>query len=195
MAAPAADFAPVQQPVAQPQFNGVGGNYAAQESSQGFVGTGFGEDSYFEPEFAGDPWAAEDAGGSMFQPRYPQDAPVSPSGMPLDDGFGAASAAAQAVAAAGIPVAQLIDVSTGDTYDVRGTVCMLGRESDCDIRVLDANVSRHHATFTFENGEWVLEDLNSTNGTQINHHRISRTPIHSGDVIIVGVTKLQFQER
>ena len=94
-----------------------------------------------------------------------------------------------------IPAAALIDISTGDTYLVKGHEVLLGREDDCDVRILDANVSRHHAAFIFENGRWNLEDLGSTNGTSVNHRRISRTVLADGDILVVGVTKLKFQER
>lgn len=94
-----------------------------------------------------------------------------------------------------IPAAALIDISTGDTYLVKGHEVMLGREDDCDVRILDANVSRHHAAFVFENGRWTIEDLGSTNGTSVNHRRISRTVLADGDILVVGVTKLKFQAR
>ncbi|TAN45472.1 MAG: FHA domain-containing protein [Nitrospirae bacterium] len=41
-------------------------------------------------------------------------------------------------------------------------------------------ISRRHVRFTFENGGWLIEDLNSTNGTYLNGNRLAanaKTPV------------------
>lgn len=42
---------------------------------------------------------------------------------------------------------------------------ILGRRRDCDVVLSDPGVSRRHARLFFRDGSWVLEDLDSTNGT------------------------------
>ena len=114
---------------------------------------------------------------------------------PFDDSPAPAPMAGSGLGGGGGASAQLTDVSTGEVYEVHSGGCTLGREEGCEVRILDANVSRRHASLDYGTNGWWIEDLNSTNGTQINHHRISRAPLRSGDVLTVGVTKLQFQER
>ncbi len=60
--------------------------------------------------------------------------------------------------------------------------------------VEDTNTSHRHARITVEDGECRIEDLNSTNGTQVNGHELTTfvpTPIAPGDVICFGAIQLQ----
>ncbi|NNE98982.1 MAG: FHA domain-containing protein [Pyrinomonadaceae bacterium] len=67
---------------------------------------------------------------------------------------------------------------------------------DLDAHDPEAKVSRKHARIIFRNGEYLLEDLGSTNGTFINRGRrlIPGAPqkLSEGDEIIVGKTFLRF---
>ena len=67
---------------------------------------------------------------------------------------------------------------------------------DLDAHDPEAKVSRKHARILFRNGEYLLEDLGSTNGTFINRGRrlIPGAPqkLSEGDEIIVGKTFLRF---
>lgn len=67
---------------------------------------------------------------------------------------------------------------------------------DLDSDDPEAKVSRRHARITFTDGNYLLEDLGSTNGTFINRgKRLSagtRQPLNDGDEIIVGKTFLRF---
>lgn len=54
---------------------------------------------------------------------------------------------------------------------------IIGRSPDADIRIDDPSVSRRHARVFCNNGSWVLEDLNSRNGTRLNGRTISRAPL------------------
>ena len=58
---------------------------------------------------------------------------------------------------------------------------MIGRDTKCDLSVMDEALSAHHARLTHHHGQWWLEDLNSTNGTYLNHERLT-TPA----VVITG---------
>jgi S1-C subfamily serine protease len=51
----------------------------------------------------------------------------------------------------------------------------IGREGDCAIALGDyTGVSRHHARLLRENGEWIIEDLGSTNGVRVNGQKVRR---------------------
>lgn len=63
----------------------------------------------------------------------------------------------------------------------------IGKAPDNDIVVDDAHVSRHHAQLSRnEEGGWVLEDLDSTNGTFVNGDQIVRKPVVATDDIQLG---------
>lgn len=49
----------------------------------------------------------------------------------------------------------------------------IGREPNNDIELPDQRVSRHHAVIWAEQGTWRIRDLDSANGTFIDHARVS----------------------
>ncbi len=64
---------------------------------------------------------------------------------------------------------------------------LIGRGTDCDLRLPLSDVSRHHCLIRIRGKEIALMDLGSANGTFVNGQRIrSQTPLHSGDQIRVG---------
>jgi Protein of unknown function (DUF3662)/FHA domain len=80
----------------------------------------------------------------------------------------------------------------GRSHALEGNRVVLGRSKDTDIRVEDANVSRRHAELRREGADWWLVDLDSTNGTELNGRRISRSKLADGDTITLGATELSF---
>jgi pSer/pThr/pTyr-binding forkhead associated (FHA) protein len=54
---------------------------------------------------------------------------------------------------------------------------MLGRDTNCDLSVMDDALSAHHARITFHHGQWWLEDLNSTNGTYLNNEKLNTAAV------------------
>jgi serine/threonine protein kinase len=51
---------------------------------------------------------------------------------------------------------------------------VIGRDSGCDIRVEASNVSRKHARLTLRYSDWMIEDLDSSNGTWVSGERINQ---------------------
>jgi hypothetical protein len=68
----------------------------------------------------------------------------------------------------------------------------LGRSDDCEIQIPSNRVSRRHASLHWVNKRWVLEDLNSTHGTEVNGLRISKHELSDGERIGVGEYELVF---
>ncbi len=69
-------------------------------------------------------------------------------------------------------------------YPLEQRSLLIGRSSSCDIPVQVGHASREHARIIEKNGEVILEDLHSTNGTFVNNTRIhSATVLKPGDVI------------
>ncbi len=62
-------------------------------------------------------------------------------------------------------------------------VLTVGRLSSNHIRVDNKRVSRLHAKIRQENGEWVIEDVDSVNGLIYQGHRVERLTLTNGDVI------------
>ncbi|MCG8351728.1 MAG: FHA domain-containing protein [Chloroflexales bacterium] len=60
----------------------------------------------------------------------------------------------------------------------------------------DAGVSRRHAIISFQNGVFVVEDLESANGTFINGDQLQphvHTPLHHGDELKLGTLILRIE--
>ncbi len=65
---------------------------------------------------------------------------------------------------------------------------LVGRQPESNLVLRDNRVSRQHSKFVFENGHWVLEDLNSRHGTWVNGERIARHILGNSDRIDFGVS-------
>src|ERR1700693_3456135 len=64
---------------------------------------------------------------------------------------------------------------------------LIGRGPDCDLRVNDEDVSRHHCEIVVRGQEATLSDLGSRNGTFVNGKRVlSQVALVSSDVIGLG---------
>lgn len=128
---------------------------------------------------------------------------------------GAVGAAAAGAAAAGtshprmnLPQAQplratLTDRATGQAFTLSASNIKLGRETDNDIVIRDMGASRYHATITRGQDCWILTDLNSTNGTEVQNrsgHTVldgnaaKSVALRSGDIITIGETKYIFAQ-
>ena len=70
---------------------------------------------------------------------------------------------------------------------VTGRRFVVGRWDDVDLRLAFRGVSKQHAALSLNEGGLSVADLNSTNGTFVNGHRISaETPLMAGDVVQFG---------
>jgi len=69
----------------------------------------------------------------------------------------------------------------------------IGRSRQADVVVNDPNVSREHAEIRPRGGSWVITDLGSTNGSQLNGRRIDASEVlRSGDEIELGASLMTF---
>jgi pSer/pThr/pTyr-binding forkhead associated (FHA) protein len=68
---------------------------------------------------------------------------------------------------------------------------VIGRGSDCQIRLDDDYSSTRHARLFQSEGQWWVEDLGSTNGTYLDGQRVTRpVPAEIGGSIRIGRTTL-----
>src|SRR5579875_791946 len=79
------------------------------------------------------------------------------------------------------------------TYELVTPITLLGRGTDCDLRLVDPGVSRHHAELRVEGGNVVLVDLGSTNGTFVNGQPVKHVALADGMQIMLGRTTLIFR--
>ncbi|MBI4692913.1 MAG: FHA domain-containing protein [Gammaproteobacteria bacterium] len=65
-----------------------------------------------------------------------------------------------------------------------GPLVVIGRAPECTLSIDSPNVSRRHARLQAAQGQWILEDLGSMNGTFVNGQRIDApVTLKSGDRI------------
>ncbi|MFF3908228.1 FHA domain-containing protein [Streptomyces sp. NPDC001848] len=85
---------------------------------------------------------------------------------------------------------------TGTTVALQGQTITLGRAHDSTI-VLDDDYasSRHARIYPDRDGQWIVEDLGSTNGTYLDRTRLtSPTPIPLGAPIRIGKTVIELRK-
>ncbi|GHD18526.1 FHA domain-containing protein [Streptomyces violarus] len=85
---------------------------------------------------------------------------------------------------------------TGTTVALQGQTITLGRAHDSTI-VLDDDYasSRHARIYPDRDGQWIVEDLSSTNGTYLDRNRLTTpTPIALGAPIRIGKTVIELRK-
>jgi pSer/pThr/pTyr-binding forkhead associated (FHA) protein len=70
----------------------------------------------------------------------------------------------------------------------------IGRSAECDIQLGVPNVSRKHALVLVHNEEYLIEDLQSTNGVFVNGIKVVKCVLRNNDQIEIGGVKLVFNE-
>jgi pSer/pThr/pTyr-binding forkhead associated (FHA) protein len=65
---------------------------------------------------------------------------------------------------------------------------IIGRSSDLDMVLVEDMVSRKHAKISTSNGQVIIQDLGSTNGTFVNGEKIKRVRLREGDRILIGTS-------
>lgn len=70
----------------------------------------------------------------------------------------------------------------------------IGRDTGSDLVLSDPGISRRHARVQASGGEYVLRDLQSTNGTFLNGTRVEQAHISIGDVVTLGNTRLLVEQ-
>jgi len=63
---------------------------------------------------------------------------------------------------------------------------IVGRNTDCAIRIPVSSVSRQHCEITLEDHKAVIKDLGSSNGTYVNRAMVAEHTLASGDHICIG---------
>ncbi|MBI3268058.1 MAG: FHA domain-containing protein [Planctomycetes bacterium] len=75
-------------------------------------------------------------------------------------------------------------------------VLTIGREKTCGVLLQAESVSRKHCRLVRRPDGWLLQELDSRNGTWVNGRRLSvEWKLKDGDVVGIGKARLVFRER
>lgn len=83
----------------------------------------------------------------------------------------------------------------GTTITLSETPITIGRANDATLVVSDDYASSRHARLFPQDGQWIVEDLGSTNGTYLDRSKVTRpTPIPLGVPIRIGKTVIELRK-
>lgn len=82
----------------------------------------------------------------------------------------------------------------GTEIALSGRQLTIGRAADSDLIVDDEYASTNHAKLVFINGEWLIQDLDSTNGTYLDGQKLSTPlPVPMNTAVRVGQTTFELR--
>lgn len=114
--------------------------------------------------------------------------------LPNEDESGVAPVPSPSIIVETVEIAQPIylmikreSVAEREVYALDSKTITIGRDLSNDIVLPDAEVSRHHMRLTRMDGAYLLEDLNTLNGTHLNGEHV-KVPMRlkTGDILRVG---------
>jgi pSer/pThr/pTyr-binding forkhead associated (FHA) protein len=83
---------------------------------------------------------------------------------------------------------------SGASIDLADQQITLGRANDATLVLNDDYASSRHARIFPQDGQWIVEDLGSTNGTYLDRQKVTRpTPVPIGVPIRIGKTALELR--
>ena len=80
----------------------------------------------------------------------------------------------------------------GKSFDLFGAEITMGRIQDNKIQIEHASVSGHHAVLKLDVLDYVIKDLDSTNGTRINGERVTEQKLRRNDILRLGNIELLY---
>src|SRR6185295_13915656 len=80
----------------------------------------------------------------------------------------------------------------GSVFTIEGLPVVIGRETTATLCIADASVSRRHSQIQKEEDQFVIEDLESLNGTFINDVPVKRRKLQHGDRVRIGDSQFIF---
>jgi FHA domain len=82
----------------------------------------------------------------------------------------------------------------GTSVDLTDQQITMGRANDATLVLNDDYASTYHARIFPQDGQWLVEDLGSTNGTYLDRQKVARpTPVPVGVPIRIGKTALELR--
>ncbi len=78
---------------------------------------------------------------------------------------------------------------------IKKKLLKIGRHPENDLIINDPRVSRYHAQVRYENGQFMIYDMDAKFGTFVNSEQIDKSEIVSGDTISLANTPVLFIDR
>jgi len=84
--------------------------------------------------------------------------------------------------------------STNQVLRLAEGVTTVGRQADCQLRIVSSQVSRRHCQLFEKGGQFLVKDLGSSNGTFVNGKKVQDQRVLSpGDELTVGQVKFRVE--
>ena len=165
----AAQVVPPGVPIAPPQLAGAAAAGAAGAAGTGLAGLAVAR-----------PGSASAAGASPVLPA------ASPAMAPVIGGKATTSTVSRIVITSGPKAGLELTLGTEPLT--------IGRSSEAGLVIRDDYTSSHHARLVLWGEQWMVQDLDSTNGTWLGGRRIaSPVPVSIGEPIKVGATTFELR--
>lgn len=81
---------------------------------------------------------------------------------------------------------------SGQTFDLKGPEITVGRLDDNKIQLEHASVSGHHAMLVLDALDYIVKDLDSTNGSRINGEKVTQQKLRRNDILRFGNIELLY---
>jgi hypothetical protein len=119
--------------------------------------------------------------------RQPRVRPATPGRPPRPPRGGGRAAPQQLLVTAG--------TLAGTSLGLADQQITIGRANDATLVLNDDYASTRHARLFPQDGQWIVEDLGSTNGTYLDRQKVTRpTPVPVGVPIRIGKTVLELRK-
>ena len=80
----------------------------------------------------------------------------------------------------------------GESYILDKPAVVVGRDETCDIRIDNLGISRAHCQFLKRGTAWLLQDMNSANGSYVNGRKVGEHYLNDRDEVVLGKYSLVF---
>jgi pSer/pThr/pTyr-binding forkhead associated (FHA) protein len=142
--------------------------------------------------FPQSPYAASASSSAPAPPRAAQPPPIST--MPSGANSGAVPSRAKATTATARRLVITSGAKAGTEIPLGTDPLTIGRSSESGLVIRDDYTSTHHARLLLWNDEWMIQDLDSTNGTFLDGKRVSvPTQVPLDTPIRIGATSFELR--
>jgi Protein of unknown function (DUF3662)/FHA domain len=84
-------------------------------------------------------------------------------------------------------------LNDGRSFAIADRPLTIGRSPEADVVINDTNVSRHHAEVWRTSEGVAIRDLQSTNGTFVNGHRVTAVSLSPRDEVTIGMVRMRIE--
>ena len=87
-----------------------------------------------------------------------------------------------------------VGIATGTSIPLDEDFISIGRSGDSSLVIVDEYTSTYHARLARSGGEWILTDLDSTNGTKLDGQRVTKpvtVPLYTP--VTIGTTTFELR--